>query len=160
MTLRPYEPADRPGCLRVFYSNVPEYFAPAEIDDFTAYIDDAAQRSHHKESDWQHAYFVVSAAEDILACGGYAIHQPKAEAWLTWGMVLHRQQRMGIGQKLLMYRLKAIFTACPGVTIHLDTTQLSYRFFERAGFQVTAINKDAYGPGYDRIDMICRQPNG
>ncbi len=40
--------------------------------------------------------------------------------------------------------------------IQLDTSQHTYRFFERFGFNVKQISKNGYGEGLDRYDMILK----
>jgi [ribosomal protein S18]-alanine N-acetyltransferase len=41
--------------------------------------------------------------------------------------------------------------------IHLDTSQHTYRFFEKSGFSVKKISKNGYGEGLDKYDMILKR---
>ncbi|SVC90586.1 uncharacterized protein METZ01_LOCUS343440, partial [marine metagenome] len=40
--------------------------------------------------------------------------------------------------------------------IHLDTSQHTYRFFEKFGFIVKQISKNGYGERLDKYDMILK----
>ena len=41
-----------------------------------------------------------------------------------------------------------------GAPVLIDTTQFSYPFFEKFGFETTKITKDFYAAGMDRYDMV------
>ena len=43
-----------------------------------------------------------------------------------------------------------------GVEIYLDTSQKTYKFFEKFGFVVEKISKNGYGVGLDRYDMFLK----
>ena len=43
-----------------------------------------------------------------------------------------------------------------GVDIYLDTSQKTYKFFEKFGFVVKKITTNGYGVGLDRYDMILK----
>ena len=55
---------------------------------------------------------------------------------------------------MLGYRLNEIKNKYKDIEIHLDTSQHTYRFFEKVGFRVTQISKNGYGEGLDKYDMI------
>ena len=57
---------------------------------------------------------------------------------------------------LLKYRLNHIKNNYPDTEIHLDTSQHTYRFFEKFGFNVKQISKNGYGVGLDRYDMFLK----
>ena len=40
--------------------------------------------------------------------------------------------------------------------VRLSTTQNVSDFFERAGFYITETVADDYGPGLDRVEMVCQ----
>ena len=152
MNIRLYQAEDKEACLALFKSNMPEYFAPSEFPEFELWLDAlGADKKRHQDPGTEQ-YFVVDMMGKVVGCGGYAAINPN-EVTLTWGMVDRSAQGTGWGKALLQYRLKVIQSRFPAASIMLDTTQLSYRFFERQGFKVTAIMKDFYGAGLDRYDM-------
>ena len=52
------------------------------------------------------------------------------------------------------YRLNQISAKYPNKDITLDTTQKTYKFYERFKFKVTQITRDFYAQGLDRYDML------
>lgn len=148
--IRPYHSLDYPGCISGFDSNCPAFFAHHEKEEFQVFL-------HDESGEHSMYYYVVEFKGQIVACAGF--HLPETEgktAGLVWGMVTREFQRQGIGEMLLDFRLNKIRELCPGVSVVLDTTQLSFPFFEKAGFRTTKITKDYYAPGLDRYDMILK----
>ena len=148
MTLRPYTPADRDACLALFASNVPDYFAQIELDDFV----DTLDHSEH--------YFVIELqGEGIVACGGYdALDQPAGAAGLCWGMVRRDLHGRGLGERLLRERLQRIDADPELGPVLIETTQRTQDFFARHGFLVTRIVADGFAAGYDLVEMVRPAP--
>ncbi len=143
MTPRPYRPADAAGCLSVFDSNVPAYFASSERTDFQRFLDDQAM---------QCAYLVIESHGQILACGGLSIDDAGV-AGFCWGMVLRSHHRQGLGRQLANARLQLAFQH-PGVQrVTLSTSQHTQAFYERLGFAVTRVVPNGHGPGLDAVEM-------
>ena len=42
----------------------------------------------------------------------------------------------------------------PGLEQRLATSQLTYGFYEKLGFQTTKVTENGFGPGIDRYDMV------
>ena len=55
------------------------------------------------------------------------------------------------------YRLKKIEKEFPATNIILNTSQHTFKFYKKFGFEVVKIKKDGYGEGLDRYDMIFSQ---
>lgn len=148
MLVRDYTPADVDACLRVFDSNVPDFFALSERADYRLFLDGLIT-----------PYLVLEdAAGDVAACGGYALNADGTLASLCWGMVRGRDHRKGIGRVLLRERLRRIAADPRVLSIRLDTTQHARGFYEGAGFRVTTLTPDGYAPGFDRYDMRLDRP--
>ncbi len=98
-------------------------------------------------------YFVLFDSNEVKACGGYHVNEKKSIERLSWGMVHRQFHKRGFGKQLLKFRLQKLRTDFPGVDIMLDTSQHTYRFFERFGFEVEHITPDGYGVGLDRYEM-------
>lgn len=142
--LRPYRATDRAACLRLFESNVPDYFAPIEREDFIATLE--AELA---------AYLVVEAANgELLGCGGYdrADADPSI-AVLCWGMIRRDLHRRGLGERLLVERLQRIAEDPTLSSVMLETTPYSRGFYERHGFAVERVVPDGFAPGFDRVEM-------
>ena len=66
----------------------------------------------------------------------------------------YKYHNQGYGSELLKYRIEHIKNNFSGVDIYLDTSQKTYKFFEKFGFIVKQISKNGYGEGLDKYDMI------
>ncbi|MDR6804932.1 N-acetylglutamate synthase-like GNAT family acetyltransferase [Dyadobacter sp. BE34] len=155
MTIRPYQASDYSGCIRAFEGNHPEFFADHEKAEFQELLNGLSESNKEEPV----CYYVVEIENQIAACAGFYFpdNQP-ATAGLVWGMVAREFHRKGIGKQLLTFRLNKIQELRPGASVILDTTQLSFPFFEKLGFRITQITKDFYAPGLDRYDMILAPP--
>lgn len=154
MTIRPYTPADKPGCLAAFESNMPRFFAPSELEDYAQWLDSLVARSAPETG--IDNYFVAEENGSIIGCGGFYINRDKLEATMAWGLISQAYHKRGLGRQLFLYRINLIRQLCPQCTIILDTTQHSYPFFEKLGFSVTAITNNSYGEGLHRYDMVLK----
>ena len=76
---------------------------------------------------------------------------------LTWGLIHNQYHKMGFGAQLLQYRIKQIEKKYPNSDIILDTSQKTYKFYERFNFKVYNITRNFYGKGLDRYDMLYIQ---
>lgn len=143
LRIRAFEDGDRAACLRLFDSNVPTYFRPAERPEFEAFLDALPG-----------PYLVLRSANDEpVACGGYALAEGARRADLCWGMVRSDLHGRGLGRRLALERLRKA-VAHPGIeTVALSTSQLTTGFYERMGFEIVSTERDGFGPGLDRCDM-------
>lgn len=145
--VRAYTSSDRSGCITLFDSNVPHFFAETERNGFVEFLD-------HQAAAW--SYQVIERNSCVVACGGHALEPDGVTASLCWGMVERELQGSGLGS-LLTVRRSQIIGAIPGVSrVRLDTSQHTRGFYERFGFSAEAIVPDGYGPGLDRWDMFLR----
>jgi N-acetylglutamate synthase-like GNAT family acetyltransferase len=155
MMIRMYQAADRNACLEIFHSNCPAgFFDPSEIKGLHHWLDnrDAGTIAHQTSA--ADFYYVTELDGKVIASAGFYILKDKPVANMAWGMVHNQYHKQGFGKQLLLYRIEQIKKHYPEYSISLDTSQHTYSFFERLGFTVTRITKDAYGPGLDRYDMI------
>ncbi|RPE12955.1 GNAT family N-acetyltransferase [Chitinophaga lutea] len=151
MIIRPYTPADKPGCISAFESNMPRFFAPAELEDYSRWLDGLAIRDEPEAG--IDNYFVAENDGRVIGCGGFYLDREKQEATMAWGLISNEHHKKGWGKELFMYRLNVIRSLCARCRVILDTTQHSFPFFEKIGFNVVKITKDFYGEGLDRYDM-------
>lgn len=146
MEIRSYAAADAEGCLAVFESNRPRYFAENERERFAEFLASGPS-----------TYYVMEHEGQVLGCGGWAAEAEPGLVSLTWGMVRADLHRKGLGRLLLFYRLKEIGKQAGVERVRMETTQHVAGFFERAGgFRVVQTEPDGYGAGLDRVTMIKR----
>lgn len=146
MKLRSYQALDDAGCLAVFDSNVPKFFAPHERAEFAEFL------AHSTDP-----YFVVVDEQgQIIGSGGYYIIHERAAAGLTWGMVYNHRHRQGVGRFLLLARLQLICQEPHVTSVLINTSQHSYGFFEKVGFVVETIVENGFAEGLDEYKMMLR----
>jgi [ribosomal protein S18]-alanine N-acetyltransferase len=154
MLVRPYKKEDRAACIEIFRSNTPFYFADIELPYYEHWLDGQGEgQLAYDETSAEH-YYVIHHDGRILACGGFYIPKGERRANMVWGMVDSSLHKKGIGRQFLEYRIAQIQSLYPGYIISLDTTQHTYKFFEKLGFTVTTITPDHYTKGLHRYDMI------
>jgi GNAT superfamily N-acetyltransferase len=140
-SIRPYLPTDREACLEILRSNVPEYFLASDVAEFAAFLDAGPG-----------PYVVVEEEGRVAACGGW-FREDEETAGLSWGMVHRARHRMGLGWRLLTYRLERIAGDAAVRLVKLQTIPEVAGFFARAGFEVVSVEPGAYGGVFDRIRM-------
>ena len=101
-------------------------------------------------------YFVLFNDFNLVACGGYGLNKSGTKVVLSWGLVHRQHHSQGYGSELLKYRIEHIKNNFSGVDIYLDTSQKTYKFFEKFGFVIEKITTNGYGVGLDRYDMILK----
>lgn len=142
---RPYTVGDKDVCMDIFMSNTPRYFGVEEAEDFRQFLEVPTCD-----------YFVVTQNDKVVACGGHGFHGRKQAFVLTWGMVHADLHKHGLGKFMLAERLKKIYTDFGESLVKIETSQHSQGFFERFGFESTAVTENYFAPGIDRVDMELR----
>ena len=89
-----------------------------------------------------------------MGSGGYGYNNTTKTVDLTWGMIDFNFHNNGFGTSLLNYRILRIEKDFPKNNTTLNTTQHTFRFYEKFGFQVEKITKNYYRKGLDRYDMV------
>ncbi len=142
MKILKYQTAHLKDCLSMFKTNTPTFFAKNEIFLFQRYL---LEKDIH--------YYVLLEKSILIAAGGYGINKKQKTIDLTWGMVNSKYHKKGFGTKLLNYRIKRILTDFPKTDITLNTSQKTFKFYEKFDFKLKKITKNYYCDGLDRYDM-------
>ena len=146
MRFRPYMPADKPACVRLFASNIPKYFAPHEQAEFEAFLDEP-----------ECIYFVVEDdSGTVIGCGGYYLDERRRAGGLCWGLVGNQYHHQGVGRFLLLQRLSRLCAEGTVDSVFIDTSQHTAPFFEKAGFVTYRVLPDQYAPGLHSYEMILK----
>ncbi|MCS4243544.1 putative GNAT family N-acyltransferase [Rhizobium sp. BIGb0125] len=145
INIRPYTALDLQACLRLFDGNVPKFFDPSERKAFATFLQDLSLRT---------AFLAIENDGVIIACGGHVMEDEGQTAGLCWGMVDQSMHGQGLGRLLTDARLQAIRKQPSVQRVRLDTSQHTHAFYSRFGFSVEKVEKDGYGPGLDRHDMV------
>ncbi len=145
--IREYIKTDKNECIESFKSNVPNYFTEEEIKDFENFLNQI------QKEDNETYYYVVVYDKKIIGCGGFGEKDNNRIISLAWGLIHKEYHKKGFGKKLLLHRIEQIERLKPGIPIIIDTTQYSFKFFEKYGFFTTKITNDYYTIGMHRYDM-------
>jgi N-acetylglutamate synthase-like GNAT family acetyltransferase len=147
MQIRPYTDSDQAACLAIFESIDGDFFAEQESKHFQKWLFRALD-------DQLANYYVIEKEGKLVGCGGFVLNPTKKEAVLAWGMIHTDHQGKGYGEALLNFRIDEIRRRMPeGKIITLDTTQRTYPFFKKLGFQVTKVQEGYHREDLHRYDM-------
>ena len=150
--IRVYGPTYKDACIEAFRSNVPDFFTNDEVGDFERFLD----RVDTAQADERTYFYVVIVDDKVVGCGGFGDKDNTGEISLAWGLIHRDYHKMNYGRSLLKYRLSEIDRIYPKQPVFIDTTQFSYGFFEKYGFEVLKITPDHYAVGMHRYDMVRR----
>ena len=132
---------------KIFSLNVPKYFDKKELDDFKKYFN-----SKNLES-----YFIIESQRKVLGGGGYAYENIKT-ARICWLFIHPNYHGLGLGKKLVNHCIKILKNDRKLSVIEVETSNLTYKFYEKLNFKIEYIKKD-YWPNNDdlyfmKIDLI------
>ena len=132
---------------KIFLLNVPKYFDKKELDDFKKYFN-----SKNLES-----YFIIESQGKVIGSGGYAYENIKT-ARICWLFIDPNYHGLGLGKKLVNHCVKILKNDRKLSVIEVETSNLTYKFYEKLNFKIEYIKKD-YWPNNDdlylmKIDLI------
>ena len=132
---------------KIFSLNVPKYFDKKELDDFKKYF-------NSKNLEY---YFIIESQGKVLGSGGYAYENIKT-ARICWLFIDPNYHGLGLGKKLVNYCIKILKDDRKLSVIEVETSNLTYKFYEKLNFKIEYIKKD-YWPNNDdlyfmKIDLI------
>lgn len=148
INIRTYSATDKSQLLTIIRDNTPKYFAVEEEADFSDYLDNEIED-----------YFVVETENKIVGCGGVNFSEDKTIGIISWGMIHPDYQGKKIGTELLNHRLNFLKNVKSAQLITVRTTQLSYPFYEKNGFELKETQKDFWAKGFDMYYMEYRNLN-
>ena len=147
VSFRVYETRDRDACIDVCRGNVPKFIAEEEVVLFSRFIDEQVPSSCR--------YVVGRVDGAVVACGGLARDGERQVATMCWGLVQRSWHGRGLGSALLVERMAWLSREelQAGWKFELQTSQHTYRFFEKFGFRVGGITPNGFGGGLDKYEM-------
>jgi hypothetical protein len=137
-------PSFKNQCIQLFNSNRPLYFLEKELKPFTIWLDNNAIDGR---------YYVGIIKGKVVACGGYFFDKEKNIAGLSWGMVNSNLHGKGLGKEFTIFRIKKMLTEYPNQNCMIETSQHTFKFYQKLGFITKKIIKDGFGKGLDNYYM-------
>ncbi|WP_274475713.1 GNAT family N-acetyltransferase [Mangrovimonas aestuarii] len=142
MNIRQYKASDKSTLIEILKKNVPEYFAEKEIEDLNQYLDYGVEE-----------YFVVEINGETVGAGGINFKDNRRIGIISWDYIKPKYHGMGIGRALLKYRLDTISKRNTIKKVIVRTSQKTYPFYAKGGFEVKEIVKDYWAEGFDLYYM-------
>lgn len=141
--IRPYTVSDKSAVMNLLRLNTPAFFAPVEEKDFEQYLENELED-----------YFVVVENENIVGSGGINYFFDQKTARISWDMVTPTFHGKGIGKQLVIHRLQLISENHSIKHVIVRTSQHTFQFYEKMGFEIQKIEKDFWAPGFDLYEML------
>ncbi|MEZ4920597.1 MAG: GNAT family N-acetyltransferase [Saprospiraceae bacterium] len=140
--IRPYTEEDKQRLIEILRTNIPQYFAPSEEQDFIEYLD------KHRD-----LYFVLELKGRVFGAGGINRFPDTGIARISWDMIHSDMQYKGLGSQLVRYRIDEIKKDPSIHKIVVRTSQHVYSFYENLGFDLLHTEPDFWAPGFDLYQM-------
>jgi N-acetylglutamate synthase-like GNAT family acetyltransferase len=151
--IRAYRITDQEACIHCFTTNVPDFFTQDEIQEFTTFLENYVTQFNNPTDQRKTCFFVVEADNKIVGCGGFGDKNGNQIISLAWGHIHKDYHKHGLGKALLLFRLKEIKKIFPALPVIIDTTQFSYGFYEKNGFNTVQVIPDFYTVGMHKYEM-------
>ena len=142
ITIRKYNKADKATLLELLKLNTPTFFAPEESLDLIEYLD------HEIEY-----YFVVLLQNKIVGSGGINFSDDQSIGKISWDIIDPNYHGRKIGSFLMKHRIDLLRSLPHIRKVTVRTSQLAYKFYEKQGFEITAIVTDYWAKGFDLYSM-------
>lgn len=143
--IRPYNNTDKAELLHLIDLNTPKYFAPAEKMDFQNYLEDEIE-----------LYYVITFKDKIIGSGGINFEKEKTIGIISWDMIHPDFHGKGFGKALLQYRISILKSFENVEKIIVRTSQMTFPFYQKQGFQLLEIKSDYWAKGFDMYYMEYR----
>lgn len=142
LTINEYEIKDKPEVIHLIRLNTPKYFAAIEENDLINYLE------NEKE-----LYFVLRYHKNIVGCGGVNFANNKTIGKISWDIIHPNYQNKSLGTRLLNHRIDLLKGIKTIKKIIVRTSQVSYKFYEKQGFELIEIIKNYWADGFDLYYM-------
>lgn len=142
ITIRKYDLSDKNTVIRLLRANTPYYFSPKEEKDLINYLENEIE-----------LYYVLLFKDKIVGSGGINFADNKTTGIISWDILHPEYQGKSFGSQLLTYRIEKLQSIDTIQKIIVRTSQLTYKFYEKQGFEILEITKDYWAKGFDLYSM-------
>ena len=145
MELRDFSEADKSECLDVAKSNIPYYFSEDDFIEFEKWFNN---------QDCKNLYVLI-IENKVIGIGGF--YYQNNQARLIYGLIHKNYHKQNYGSLLIEHRIKKIKEINSSIDISLETTEKTYKFFEKFGFKTTSITPKFYYGIFDKHEMVLKK---
>ncbi|MBL0339635.1 MAG: GNAT family N-acetyltransferase [Bacteroidetes bacterium] len=128
--------------LELFRLNTPKYFSPVEENDLIYFL------NNHTDN-----FYVAEISNKIIGCGGFNLSEDNESAKISWDIFHPQNHGKGFGSELLLHRIKKIKEIHGIICISVRTSQFTYKFYEKFGFEIKEIIQNYWTEGFDLYRM-------
>ncbi|MFD0860657.1 GNAT family N-acetyltransferase [Sungkyunkwania multivorans] len=143
--IRNYTKNDKEKVVELLRANTPAFFDPSEEEDYINYLETEVED-----------YFVYEENSNILGAGGINYFPEERTARISWDVVAPNVQGKGIGKQLVEHRIAQIRKNKGIDSIVVRTSQLTYKFYEKFGFELEKVEKDFWAKDLDLYLMSMK----
>ncbi|SEB68057.1 N-acetylglutamate synthase, GNAT family [Tenacibaculum sp. MAR_2009_124] len=136
--IRRYTIEDIDKLIELLDQNTPVFFDATEKTDYIDYLTNEIED-----------YFIYEVNKKIIGCGGINYDIVNRTARIAWDIIHPNHHGKGIGKKLTLHRINLIKTNINIDTIIVRTSQLTYKFYQKMGFQVDSVTDNFWAKGFD-----------
>ncbi|TCK80826.1 GNAT family N-acetyltransferase [Albibacterium bauzanense] len=140
--IKEYKDSDKAEVVNLLKLNTPSYFSTEEEKDLIYYLDNEIEK-----------YYVIEIDNQIVGSGGINFENDKTTGIISWDILHPKFQKKKIGTLLLKYRIGVLSSIESIKTITVRTTQLTYEFYQKNGFELKEVEKDYWAEGFDLYKM-------
>lgn len=138
LVIRQYLPEDKLKLIELFKLNIPTFFDPKELIDFTNYLE---QRTD--------TYFTLVIEKTIIGGIGNFVCEEDSSGRISWIFIHPHQTGNGYGKQAVDYSLKLLRNNSSIKTLIVETSQHAHEFFSTFGYNLVKKEKDYWGEGLD-----------
>jgi len=142
ITIRKYDPSDKNTVFGLLRANTPSYFAKEEEKELINYLENEIE-----------LYYVLLSEDKIIGSGGINFSEDKKTGIISWDILHPEYQGKSFGSQLLTYRIEKLKSIESIEHIIVRTSQLTYKFYEKQGFEILEIIKDYWAEDFDLYSM-------
>ncbi|MEO9256867.1 MAG: GNAT family N-acetyltransferase [Crocinitomicaceae bacterium] len=141
-TIRKYDPSDKNTVIGLLRENTPNYFAKEEEKELINYLENEIE-----------LYYILLFDDKIIGSGGINFSEDKKTGIISWDILHPEYQGKSFGSQLLKYRIEKLNSIESIEHTIVRTSQLTYKFYEKQGFETLEIIKDYWAKGFDLYSM-------
>lgn len=147
LIIREYANPDKENVMDLLRLNSPKYFAPEEEQDLLYYLENEIE-----------FYYVLELDKKIVGSRGINFKEDPTVGYISWDILHPEFQGQGLGTMMLDYRIEKLKKNKNVGKIIVRTTQLVYKFYEKAGFKLVEEVTDYWAKGFHLYEMEYIKP--